>query len=78
MKYTTFHTQPKKQSHILASLDLNVHAKKTQDNDHILPEILIIKESCNLIGKEALLITPGKKVVLDATFVLVIISMQKF
>ena len=48
-----------------------------QNIDWFLPEILLIKESCNLIGQETQLATPNQKGSLRCYLLLMIISMQK-
>lgn len=44
-----------------------LHAKKLWEIDRFLPEILMFKEPCNLIGRETQLVTPNQKQAVSGT-----------
>ena len=62
---------------MLPSLDDYLHLQKINENERFFPEILMTKESYNLIGQETQLTTPTQSRNLRCSLLLMTNSRQK-
>ena len=74
-KLATFNQ--KRASHMLPSLDDYLHPQKIKENERFFPEILMTKESYNLIGEEPQLTTSNQSRNLRCCLLLMTNSRQR-